>query len=128
MNTEHNSEFLRRSSLIVPINNEKFVAKANSRGADAIILDLEDSIVPHEKNAARILTTNALKIVKNKSTEVLIRVNNEPRLLEDDIRASVINGVTGIVIPKVNEPYEIKVIDYLISREENNKQLDHNSI
>lgn len=42
-----------RSLLFVPVLAERFVAKAHTRGADAIILDLEDSIVPANKSAAR---------------------------------------------------------------------------
>ena len=44
---------LWRSQIIVPVNVEKYVAKAHTRGADCVILDLEDSITPPEKEAAR---------------------------------------------------------------------------
>ena len=42
-----------RSLLYVPATRESFVAKAHTRGADAIILDLEDAVAPAEKPAAR---------------------------------------------------------------------------
>ena len=42
-----------RSLMFVPATAERFVAKAHTRGADVIILDLEDSIAPAEKQAAR---------------------------------------------------------------------------
>ena len=42
-----------RSLMFVPATGEKFVAKAHARGADVVILDLEDSIPPGEKQAAR---------------------------------------------------------------------------
>ena len=38
-----------RSLLFIPANNQAFVRKAHSRGADAIILDLEDSVPPEQK-------------------------------------------------------------------------------
>ena len=43
----------RRSSLILPVNVPRFVEKAALRGADAIVLDLEDSVPPAEKASAR---------------------------------------------------------------------------
>jgi citrate lyase subunit beta/citryl-CoA lyase len=43
----------RRSSLILPVNVRKFVERAYTRGADAIVLDLEDSVPPQEKANAR---------------------------------------------------------------------------
>ena len=46
-------KLVRRSSLYVPVNREKFVAKAWQRGADCIILDLEDSIAPADRSSAR---------------------------------------------------------------------------
>ena len=42
-----------RSMLYVPASSERFVAKAHERGADAIILDLEDGVAPSEKTKAR---------------------------------------------------------------------------
>ncbi|MBC9209638.1 CoA ester lyase, partial [Roseomonas aerophila] len=44
---------LRRSGLFVPVNVERFLAKASERGADATQLDLEDSIAPADKPDAR---------------------------------------------------------------------------
>ena len=48
-----------RSLLYVPVTSERFVAKAHIRGADAIILELEDAVAPSEKERARglVLTT-----------------------------------------------------------------------
>ena len=42
-----------RSMLYVPANNSRFIDKAHTRGADAIILDLEDSVPASERDAAR---------------------------------------------------------------------------
>lgn len=75
-----------RSLLFIPVNNEKFVAKAHSRGADAVILDLEDSIAPDQKVSAREVLPAAAKQVVDNGTDVLVRVNAE--WLEDDIHAA----------------------------------------
>ena len=49
-----------RSMLFVPVTVEKFVATAADRGADGIILDLEDSIAPSQKDRARTLIADAI--------------------------------------------------------------------
>ena len=52
---------LWRSLLYMPANNEKFLLNAQSRGADAIILDLEDSVAPDDKVKAREICKSAIK-------------------------------------------------------------------
>jgi hypothetical protein len=52
----------RRSSLILPVNQPRFVEKAYTRGADAIVLDLEDSVPPQEKATARKLVQGSLAV------------------------------------------------------------------
>ena len=47
------TDIVRRSSLIMPVNQPRFVEKAYLRGADAIVLDLEDSVPPAEKARAQ---------------------------------------------------------------------------
>ena len=46
-----------RSMMFVPVNVDKFVDSAHTRGADVIILDLEDSILPKDKERARTLVS-----------------------------------------------------------------------
>lgn len=52
----------RRSLLILPVNQPHFVEKAYTRGADAIVLDLEDSVPPQEKASARKLVHGSLAV------------------------------------------------------------------
>ena len=49
-----------RSALYVPVNQQRFVDKAHTRGADAVQLDLEDSIAPAEKDEARAMLPAAI--------------------------------------------------------------------
>jgi citrate lyase subunit beta/citryl-CoA lyase len=91
----------RRSSLILPVNQPRFVEKAYTRGADAIVLDLEDSVPPQEKANARKLVRDSLAVAGRGGAEVLVRVNNEPALLADDIDGAVHPGLDGLSIPKV---------------------------
>ena len=62
-NTRNSDSPMWRSMLFVPAHLEKFVAKAHQRGADAYILDLEDSVPTAEKSAARERVTAAAKQV-----------------------------------------------------------------
>lgn len=98
----------RRSSLILPVNVPRFVEKAATRGSDAITLDLEDSIPPAEKANARALVQAALPIAGRGGAEVVVRVNNEPALLWDDVAASVHPGLDGIALPKAESPEQIR--------------------
>jgi citrate lyase subunit beta/citryl-CoA lyase len=100
----------RRSSLILPVNVPRFVERAYARGADAIVLDLEDSVPPQEKAGARTLVRNSLAVAGRGGAEVLVRVNNDPALLTDDIDAAVHPGLDGLSIPKAESATQIRAI------------------
>ena len=97
----------RRSSLILPVNQPRFVEKAYTRNADAIVLDLEDSVPGQEKASARKLVRDALTVAGRGGAEVLVRVNNEAGLLADDIEAAVHPGLDGLSIPKVESAVQV---------------------
>jgi citrate lyase subunit beta / citryl-CoA lyase len=100
----------RRSSLILPVNAPRFVEKAYTRGADAIVLDLEDSVPPQEKARARTLVRGSLAVAGRGGAEVLVRVNNDPALLTDDIDGAVHPGLDGLSIPKAESATQIRAI------------------
>jgi citrate lyase subunit beta/citryl-CoA lyase len=100
----------RRSSLILPVNVPRFVEKAHARGADAIVLDLEDSVPAQEKTPARKLVREALAVAGRGGAEVLVRVNNDPGLLADDVEAAVHPGLDGLAIPKAESAAQIREI------------------
>ncbi len=106
----------RRSSLILPVNVRHFVEKAYTRGADAIVLDLEDSVPPQEKASARMLVRDSLALAGRGGAEVLVRVNNDPALLADDIDAVVHPGLDGLSIPKAESAAQIRDIVARIDR------------
>lgn len=91
-----------RSLLYVPVVSERFVAKAHERGADAIILDLEDAVAPSEKERARTLVSEAAKTVGQAGADVLVRVNRPWRLAVRDLEAAIGPDVRGVVLPKVD--------------------------
>jgi citrate lyase subunit beta/citryl-CoA lyase len=91
-----------RSLLYVPVTSERFVAKAHTRGADAIILELEDAVAPSEKDRARGLVQEAAATVSQGGADVLVRINRPWRLAVRDVEAAVGPGVRALVLPKVD--------------------------
>jgi citrate lyase subunit beta/citryl-CoA lyase len=98
---------IRRSSLILPVNIQKFVEKAYLRGADAIVLDLEDSVPPEQKENARQKIKPSLPLAARGGADVFVRVNKEPSLLKEDLQASIHPGLDGLVYPKTESPEEV---------------------
>jgi citrate lyase subunit beta/citryl-CoA lyase len=100
-----------RSLLYVPAHVEKFVASAHMRGADAIILDLEDSVPPAEKARARDALPAAVAAVGRDGADVLVRINATPDLAGIDIVAAVRAGAGGLSIPKAESAAQIRSFD-----------------
>ena len=86
----------------MPVVSERFVAKAHERGADAIILELEDAVAPSEKDRARGLVAEAAGRVGRAGADVLVRINRPWRLAVRDLEASIGSHVRGLVLPKVD--------------------------
>ena len=89
-----------RSLLYVPANSARFIAKAHERGADAIILDLEDSVPEAEKSAARDTLTESVRSVGQNGAKVFVRINSGARQAEDAV-AGCGAGAFGLLVPKV---------------------------
>ncbi|MCS6892704.1 MAG: CoA ester lyase [Rhodovarius sp.] len=107
-----------RSLLYVPVTREKFVERAHERGADAIILDLEDSIPPSEKAAARAALPAAVPKVARHGAEVTVRINRPLDLAVEDIRAAVMPGVRALVCTKIMGPDHVRLLAELIEAAE----------
>lgn len=99
-----------RSLLYVPVTSERFVAKAHERGADAIILELEDAVAPTEKDRARGLVEAAAGQVGRGGADVLVRINRPWRLAVRDVEAAVCEAVTTLVLPKVDSPDHVRAL------------------
>ena len=109
------SLLIRRSTLILPVNVPRFVEKAYLRGADAIMLDLEDAVPLEEKDAARRLVRYSLALVARGGAEVFVRVNNDPSMLARDLEASVHPGLDGVCYPKTESAEEVRRLDARIA-------------
>lgn len=96
-----------RSMMFVPVTAEKFVRTGADRGADAIILDLEDAVAPSQKEHARTLIEGAIPQVSRNGADVVVRVNRPWRLLVRDLEAAVIPGIAAIMLTKVDSPEHV---------------------
>lgn len=121
-------DLVRRSVLIVPTNTPRFVERAHTRGADAIMLDLEDSIPSSEKTAARNACASAISRVGQSGASVLVRVNKPFDLLIHDLDVAVAPGIDAIATPKIESGREIAIIDALIAEREARRGLTPGSI
>ena len=99
-----------RSLLFVPVTRRRFLDGAARRGADAIILDLEDSVAASEKDRARGLVPEAAAIVSRGRADVVVRINRPLRMAVRDIEASVGPGVLALALPKTDSAEHVRLI------------------
>ena len=110
-----------RSLLYVPVNVEKFVEKAHTRGADVLQLDLEDAVPPAEKaNARKLVEKNAAR-VRRGGSDVVVRINQPLSLAVRDIESSICPDVDGIAITKADSGSHVKLLDELVSELESKR-------
>jgi len=113
-----------RSALFVPANVERFVAKAVDRGADALIIDLEDSVPLAQKEAARTLVPDIVKRFRDTGhSDVIVRINQPLELAVRDVEAAVIPGVDAIMVTKVEGPEHLRLLDEMVTRLEQSRGL-----
>jgi citrate lyase subunit beta/citryl-CoA lyase len=101
---------LRRSRLYLPGAEPKFLVNAKLHGPDALILDLEDSVHPAEKDGARLIVRNALRAVDFGGCERMVRINQGALGLED-LDAIVPEAPDLILIPKTETAEHVKEVD-----------------
>lgn len=101
---------LRRSRLYLPGNEPKFFVNAGLHSPDGIILDLEDSVAPSEKDAAQLLVRNALRSVDFYGAERMVRINQLPKGI-DDLKYIVPHNVNVILVPKCESANQIKQLE-----------------
>ncbi len=100
---------LRRSRLFIPGNNPRMIQTAKVFAPDMIILDLEDSVAPENKDEARILVKNALGHVDLGNSEITVRVNPLDEGGYEDLK--IINEkVNAVVMPKVEGAGDVEAM------------------
>jgi len=115
---EETVQIVRRSAMFVPANMPKYVEKAWTRGADTVLLDLEDSVTPGQKNNARAMVKDDMPVVAKGGADVMVRINKPFEMAVADLDACVWPGLAGIRFPKAESEQEIRILDRLIAERE----------
>jgi citrate lyase subunit beta / citryl-CoA lyase len=101
-----------RSLLFVPGNKPTWMEKALHYGADALILDLEDSVPASDKHSARAHVRQALEHLHDRESLLTVRINAlDTGLAGDDLEAILCPGLSAIVAPKVETAHDVVVLD-----------------
>ncbi|ANU27296.1 HpcH/HpaI aldolase/citrate lyase family protein [Planococcus versutus] len=96
------------SYLFVPATSFSLIKKAVTSKADVVIIDLEDAVALSEKQAAREVMKEALKVYK-KEHKIIVRINAlETSFWEADLETAVTNGAAGIMLPKAENEQGIQ--------------------
>ena len=117
---------LRRTRLYLPGNNPDLMINAGLFGADCVILDLEDSVAPAEKDAARLLVRNTLLCIDFGGAERVVRINP----LSTEYGASDIDMIVParpdtILIPKCDGASDVKEVEKLVAAAEKRNEIKH---
>ena len=102
-----------RSLLFVPVLERRFIAKAAQRGADAVVLDLEASILPDRKAEARAALADAVDHLGG-SVDVTVRINAFGVEAMRDLEAAVITGVSNLHLALCRSADEVRAIDRIV--------------
>lgn len=101
--------------MFVPGDSERKFARGAVSGADALILDLEDSVAPSSKDVARAHVVSLLDAGKTRDWRFFVRVNAaDSGLMLDDLAAVVRPGLDGIMLPKVNGAHDLVRVGHFV--------------
>ena len=117
-----------RSILYVPGNVPKFIDKAHERGADCVLVDLEDSVTLAEKPRAREMLPETMKKVVRKGADVAVRINRPLRLAIPDIEAAVRPGLSALFVTKTEGVQHLKLLDEAVSELERERGMTVGSV
>jgi citrate lyase subunit beta/citryl-CoA lyase len=104
-----------RSALYVPANVPRFIDGAHKRGADAIIVDLEDSVPIAERPAARRDLIATAENVSRGGADVIVRINRPWRQTMLDLEAAVHPKVTALAVTKVDSADHVRLVSEVVA-------------
>ncbi len=114
-----------RTELFVPGNNEDWMRKAPKYGADALILDLEDSVPPENKPEARTLVRKMVKELGEAGQTLVVRVNRlETGLTGEDLEAVAGPHLYCVMLPKVQGAADVVEVDNLLKHFERRQGME----
>jgi citrate lyase subunit beta / citryl-CoA lyase len=118
---------LNRSFLFAPGNVARRVEKALTLDADAVILDLEDSVAVSDKAATRKLVAEALGRPRKPRVYVRCNAASTP-FCYGDLTETIRKGVDGVLLPKVESAAELHAVDWLLANLERERGIAEGSI
>jgi citrate lyase beta subunit len=99
----------RRALLYMPGDDLKKMQKGTTLDVDCVCLDIEDGVAANRKNEARLMISEALKTMDFGRSERLVRINAIGSGLEnEDLRAALTGSPDGIVVPKVEDAWQMR--------------------
>jgi citrate lyase subunit beta / citryl-CoA lyase len=107
-----------RSLLYVPAHVDKFVSAAHTRGADCVVLDLEDSVPDNCKAAARAAVAVAAAAIHGAGCDMAVRINAPLAQALEDIDAAVGAKASALLVPKVRDPQHVQRLDEIVGEAE----------
>ena len=108
-----------RSFLFVPGNKATWIEKSITSKADALILDLEDSVPPDQKTEARSIVSSRLAWLAEQNQRTWVRINRSPHLYDfDDILAIVGPHLEGVIVSKPVGPEDVDTVSAMLSEAE----------
>ena len=105
-----------RSLLFVPATSEHLWEKASQRGADAVVIDLEDAIPIHRKDEALAMAPQAIQLLKDKGVEVVLRVNSDPALWQNDLVGMPLFSLSAVMLPKVENKEQVEAFSKALAK------------
>ncbi len=118
---------LIRTALFVPGNRPDRIVKAFGTGADVVIIDLEDAVPLSEKESSRPNVRE--KVAEFADRMILVRTNAlGSAFVDGDLDEAIVEGVNGIILPKVERADDITKINTLLIEVEKNRSLPKGSI
>ena len=107
----------RRSLLYVPASSERMIAKAAARGADVLVLDLEDGVHPSHKDAARERLQESRAALAAAGAVVALRTNPpEGPGGQADLEAAATVGFDAVLLPKAESGEVVRVARDVLGR------------
>ncbi len=106
-----------RSLLFIPALSTDKLAKAHDRGADALIIELEDAVPAERKAEARPMAVAAVKLLAGRGVPILLRVNNPAVMWRQDIAGMPEGLLEAVMLPKVESRDEVEALAQALARQ-----------
>ena len=107
----------------MPGNVPKFIDKAHERGADCVLVDLEDSVQPAQKPEARAMLAETMSKFARGGADVAVRINRPIRLAVADIEAAVRPGLSALFVTKAESVQHLRLLDEMVTELEKERGL-----